>query len=323
MILPQLEAELTEIVGRIRSSVVRIDREGDASRDSDDALPGGAGSGLIVDRAGLVVTNDHVVRGARGVTVTLPDGRTEPGKVLGEDPRTDLAVVRVSAGPLVAAALADSASLRVGQLALAVGNALGLPGEPTVSLGVVSALGRPIPGSDFIFEGLVQTDAAINPGNSGGPLAALTGEVIGVNTAVVPFAQGVGFAVPSNTVRLVIRQLQERGRVVRPWLGVSVAPLSPAVGRRFGVRRTTGLLVAGVVDSGPAADAGLRAGDVIFRLGDVGVRGIRDLLEGLAPLSIGGSVDVAFARGAQERRTLVRVREEPSAARGVSRGQRP
>ncbi|HEY6238359.1 MAG TPA: trypsin-like peptidase domain-containing protein [Thermoplasmata archaeon] len=320
MILPELERELTMAVERLRSSVVRIDRPAEPGGGGDDALPYGASAtGVVIDAHGLLVTNDHVVRGASRVAVTLPDGSEETGTVLGGDAPTDLAVVRLDRSPLEAATLADSSRVRVGQFAVAIGNALGLPGEPTVSLGVVSALHRPIPGSDFVFEGLMQTDAAINPGNSGGPLATIAGEVMGINTAVVPFAQGVGFAVPSDTVRQVVRDIRSNGRVVRPWLGVSIAALTPPLRQRFRVRRITGLLVASVVPEGPADRAGVRAGDTIFRVGSTGVRSVRDLLQGLAAVPVGGSVDLAFARGARELQTMVGVAEAPTLPTRVGR----
>jgi serine protease Do len=309
MILPGLEDELTQVVERLRASVVRLDTAPERARR------GGSGSGVVVDPAGVVVTNAHVVDGHRRVSVTLPNESVAEGAVLGADPSTDLAVVRCEAGGLLAATFADSQRLRVGQFAVAIGNALGLDGGPTVSLGVVSAVARPMPGSDFIFEGLVQTDAAINPGNSGGPLAALTGEVIGINTAMLPFAQGVGFAVPSNTVRSVAAQIRAHGRVVRPWLGVTLQPSleGPRTGRLPQPRRK-GVRVASVVPDGPAGAAGVREGDLLVRVGSTGVRTLRDLLVGLSDQPIGSSVELGLRRGALEVRTTVRLEEMPAAA---------
>ena len=321
MSLLELEQGLVETVERLRASVVRIERGVGAAGASDDAFaPGGLGSGVVVDRAGTVVTNDHVVRGAPHLAVTFADGVRVRGRLIGEDPLTDLAVVRAEREAPVAAPLGDSTALRAGQFVVAVGNALGLPGESTVSLGVVSALHRPLPGADFVFEGLLQTDAAINPGNSGGPLATLTGQVVGVTTAIVPFAQGVGFAVPSATVRRVLEQLRRHGRVVRPWLGLSLAPLTGRARVAPGVR-TTGLVVAELVRGGPAEDAGVRPGDVLFRIGSTGVRQLRDVLETLAALPIGGEVELALARDGVERLTRLRVAEAP-ARRAAGRASR-
>jgi serine protease Do len=311
--LSGLESEITRVVDRLRPAVVRIDRIGGRPDERDGPGSGsGSGSGVMIDRVGLLLTNDHVVRGAPRLRVVLADGEEVTGTVRGEDPLTDLALVELPGGPHPFATLGDSGDLRVGQLALAIGNSLGLPGEATVSLGVVSALGRPLPGADFIVEGLIQTDAAINPGNSGGPLANLAGEVIGITTAIAPFAQGVGFAVPSRTARTIVDQLRARGRVVRPWLGISVTPVTPALARRFGVTRATGLTVASVVPSGPAEAAGLKPGDVLFRVGAVGLRSIRDLVDALGRVPIGQQTDLAFARGAREHRSTVRLAEAPA-----------
>jgi serine protease Do len=312
--LSGLESEVTRVVERIRPAVVRLERREapEPGRDRPDRA-GGSGSGVVIDPTGLLLTNDHVVRGAPLIEVILEDGEEVTGTVRGEDPLTDLALVALPEGRYASATLGDSTDLRVGQFALAIGNSLGLPGEATVSLGVVSALGRPLPGADFIVEGLIQTDAAINPGNSGGPLVNLAGEVIGITTAIAPFAQGVGFAVPSRTARSVVDQLRRHRRVIRPWLGVSVTPVTPALRRRFGPTRSTGLAIASVVPSSPADSAGLRPGDVLFRVGATGIRSLRDLVEGLGSAPIGSQVDIAFARGAREHRTLIRLAEAPPA----------
>lgn len=310
--LELLEDQLTRAVERLSPSVVRITRRVNLRRRAVEHVPAeGTGSGVIVDADGFVITNDHVVRGSRSVQVTLGDGRALEGEVLGEDSATDLAVVRVPVRGLPAAELADSDRLKVGQLALAIGNSLGLPGGPTVSAGVVSALARPMPGADFIFEGLLQTDAAINPGNSGGPLADIHGRVIGVNAAVVAFAQGVGFAVPSNTVRRVMAQIRERGRVVRPWLGISGIPIDQGIARAYGLARDTGILVAELVRGSPADRAGLAPGDILTRVGTLPMRTMRDLVSGLATLPIGGAVDVSFARRGVDRKGVIRVMEAP------------
>src|SRR5579862_7568446 len=196
-----LEDELTAAVERLRPAVVQIHRrERRAPTPSEPLLPSGSGTGTVWDPAGRIVTNEHVVHAAEALEVTLPDGEVRSARVVGADPLTDIALIEVNGGRLTAATRGRSRDLRPGQIALAIGNALGLPGQPSVSLGVVSAVNRPLPGSDFVLEGLLQTDAAVNPGNSGGPLANLHGAVIGINTAVVPFAQGVGFAVPVDTV---------------------------------------------------------------------------------------------------------------------------
>ncbi|MCI4369097.1 MAG: trypsin-like peptidase domain-containing protein [Thermoplasmata archaeon] len=308
----RLSEEIADAVERVSASVVRIRREGGARRGSGEPGPvEGAGTGFVYDAGGLIATNDHVVRAARHVTVVSADGRTFAGEVVGEDPATDVAVVRVPTRELPVASLGDSERLRVGQIVLAIGDSLGLPGTPTVSTGVVSALGRPLPGADHILEGILQTDAAINPGNSGGPLVNVRGEVVGMNTAMVPFAQGVGFAVPINTVRRVADQLIGEGRVLRPYLGVSAVALDPALAKRYRLGRSDGVLLVGVSRHGPAAGAGLEPGDVLTRVGSVTIRSLRGLLSGLSQLPIGGAVDITFERSGVERKSVVRVTAEP------------
>jgi serine protease Do len=177
----------------------------------------------------------------------------------------------------------------------------------------VSALGRPLPGSDFVFEGLIQTDAAINPGNSGGPLVDLSGSVVGVNTAMVPFAQGVGFAIPIHAVARIVDELRTKGRVVRPWMGVTVAELRPEVALRYGLEVGSGLLVGEVVVRSPAHKAGLKAGDVITRVGPAEVRNIRDLVGALSSFPVGSDVEIGYRRKGSALATSVPLQESPEA----------
>ncbi len=305
-----LESEFVGAVERLRPSVVRIRRKRTGRFGGPDGSEA-AGTGVVLDPRGYVVTNDHVVRSSQDLKITLDDGRETHGAVVGEDPATDLALVRIDGRDVPAARFADSERLRVGQFALAIGNSLGLPGGPTVSFGVISAIGRPLPGADHVLEGLIQTDAAINPGNSGGPLADLDGAVVGLNSSVVPFAQGVGFAIPSNTVRAVAEQILSAGRVVRPWIGISGVGADAGLARRFGLARTSGVLLAEVRDDGPSARAGLRPGDLLLRIGPYAVRGLRDLIGALAKLPIGGAVDFEYARGAELKRGVLRIAEAP------------
>src|SRR5437773_1655509 len=262
--LTSLEGQITGAVEKLSESVVSIDSVRVTRNFAYGVVPiEGKGSGVIIDPRGYVVTNNHVIDGATRVQVHLKDGRSFVGEVVGSDPSTDIAVVRIEAENLPAASLGDSEKLKVGQFALAIGNTLGFQGAPTVSLGVVSALGRPLPGADFIFEGLIQTDTAINPGNSGGPLADISGSVIGMNTAMIPYAQGVGFAIPVNTIKWVMQQLLEKGRVVRPWLGIYGTTLNEALARRYDLPADSGVLVVEVDARGPAYESRLRVGDVL------------------------------------------------------------
>lgn len=308
MTIEELETRLTDSVARLSQSVVRVSRPASRGPERDAPFyPEGSGTGVVVDPEGFIVTNDHVVRGAPTLKVRLPDDREVTGLRVGEDPLTDLAVIRIPPSGVPAAQLGDSDRIKVGQFALAVGNSLGLPGGPTVSVGVISALNRPLPGSDFVFEGLLQTDAAINPGNSGGPLADISGSVVGINTAMVPFAQGVGFAVPVNTVRRVMSQLRTAGRVVRPWLGIVGLAYAPD-------GSAAGVPVTEIMRGSPAHAAGLRPGDTLVRVGTQDVGSLRDLLRTLGDLPIGGAVDVTFVRDRQIRKSVIRIEESRAPA---------
>ncbi len=180
-----------------------------------------------------------------------------------------------------------------------------------MSMGVVSALGRPLPGADFIFEGLIQTDTAINPGNSGGPLADINGKVIGLNTAMIPYAQGVGFAIPSNTVKWVSNQILEKGRVVRPWLGISGANLNQALARRYDIPADSGVLVVEIDPRGPAYEAGLRVGDVLVEIGSQPIKEMKDVISALSKLHVKEEVDVNLIRVGGRRKASIRLIESP------------
>jgi serine protease Do len=313
MPLTDLEDRIVAAVATLGPSVASVSTIRPARRRGlgPFSMPGEA-TAVVTDSSGFLLTNQHVVDGATRLDVHLPDGRELPGEVVGGDAVTDIALVRVDAKDLPAARLGESESLHVGQIVLAVGNALGLPGGPTVSMGVVSALGRPLPGSDFIFEGLVQTDAAINPGNSGGPLADLSGSVVGINTAMVPFAQGVGFAIPIQAARRIAEELRQRGRVVRPWIGVKVADLGEALARQHGLEPGSGLLVAEVVPRSPSHRAGIRPGDVLDRVGPFVVRSVRQLLESLSKFPVGADVEIGFRRRGFRLSASVPLQESPT-----------
>jgi serine protease Do len=312
MTLTILEDQVTGAVEKLSESVVGIDST-KLHRDNRFGLVPieGQGSGVIIDSKGTIVTNHHVIDDAAKVQVNLKDGRTFVGEVIGSDPATDVALVKVNAEDLPYATLGDSESLKVGQFALAIGNALGLPGAPTVSLGVISALGRPLPGTDFVIEGLIQTDAAINPGNSGGPLADLDGRVIGINTAMIPFAQGVGFAIPSETIKRVIEQISKQGRVIRPWLGISGFDVNRSVARRYGLSAESGVLLAEVLRDGPSHRAGLREGDIVVGIGENKVQDMKSLVTALSRFTIGDEVAVGFVRTGTTYETNLRLAESP------------
>ena len=223
----------------------------------------GVGSGVIIDEKGYILTNNHVIDDAERLKVTLADGRVLRGKVAGTDEVTDLAVLKVeSEDPLPAATLGDSDSLKAGQIVMAIGNPFGLTGGPAVTAGIISSLDRSIQTRNGVLE-LIQTDAAINPGNSGGPLVNTKGEVVAINTANMPYAQGIGFAVPVNTAKKILQELIEKGKVARPWIGIASIKVTPRLARYYGLPAREGALVAGVEPYSPADDAGLRKGDII------------------------------------------------------------
>jgi S1-C subfamily serine protease len=225
----------------------------------------GAGSGVIITPDGYVLTNDHVVRGASRLDAVLSDGSSIEARIVGEDPDTDLALLRLARGGLPTATIGDSSALRVGQLVVAIGNPLGL--QATVTAGVISALHRTLRGvSGRLIEDVVQTDAALNPGNSGGALVDSAGRLIGITTAIVGGAQGICFAVPIDTAKWVVPELLREGRVVRGYLGLAgqTQPFDRRLGRRLGLAVPAGVLIASLAERGPAATAGLRAGDLIL-----------------------------------------------------------
>jgi serine protease Do len=267
--LEDIQTAITELAESAKPAVVNLfplTGLGHTREQPQDRIPNspGSGSGLIIDADGHIVTNNHVIGDATEIEVRLSDKSTLIGQVIGKDPDTDLAVIKVTPEhPLAYAKFGDSSSVRVGQWVLAVGNPFGL--DRTVTLGVVSGIGRENINLSR-YENFIQTDASINPGNSGGPLFNLRGEVIGINTAIINFAQGIGFAIPSNMAKQVIQQLLAKGRVVRGWLGVGIQPLTPELARKFGVREGEGVLVNEVFDKDPAASAGIKPGDIITKI---------------------------------------------------------
>ncbi|MDP9393178.1 MAG: trypsin-like peptidase domain-containing protein, partial [Actinomycetota bacterium] len=259
----------------------------------------GAGTGFILRADGVIVTNSHVVAGATSITVTLDDGRTLPAKVLGRSSANDLAVLDVEASGLPTARLGDSRAVKVGDPVVAIGNALGLPGGPTVTQGIVSALDRSITAETARLENLIQTDAAINPGNSGGPLVDARGRVIGINTAAATDGQNIGFAISISGARATIDALADGKTVQRPFMGVQTAPVTAAVRDQLGLATGTGALVMGVTPGSAAEDAGLRSGDVVVGVDGRTVRTPDDLSAALEDHQPGDRVDVQVYRGAE------------------------
>src|SRR5256886_10520111 len=268
------------------------------------------GSGVLVDPKGYILTNNHVIENAQDIIVRLSDQRKFTAKLVGRDPKTDIAVLKVDAPrPLPAAELGDSDHLRVGQWAIAIGNPFGL--DRTVTVGIISATARTRVGV-ATYENFIQTDASINPGNSGGPLLNLDGKVIGINTAIVAAGQGIGFSIPINQAKDVMQQLITRGKVVRGWLGIVIQDLSDDLATSFGVTARAGVLVTDVMKAGPAETAGLRSGDVITELADGKITEVPDLQKRVAAHAPGESVTLTVVRDRRPMAVRITLGEMPS-----------
>ncbi len=305
LLLDSYSRRVTAVVEMVGPSVVRLDiRRGDGQR-------AGSGSGVIVSPDGLILTNSHVVQGARRADVTTLDGRLFSARVLGDDPDTDLALVRIDEdATLPAAKLGDSKKLKRGEIAIAIGNPLGF--DASVTAGVVSALGRSLRAkSGRMIDDVIQTDAALNPGNSGGPLVSSLGEVIGINTAMIAGAQGICFAVAANTARFVLGEIIRHGRVRRAYLGIGAGtiPLPRRIALRLGLTQTTGAVVTAVEPKGPGDEAGLLTGDILLAVDGAPVAGADDLIRLLDAEKIGRTVPLDVLRRSEKRRFWVGPQE--------------
>ncbi|MBU0550966.1 Do family serine endopeptidase [Myxococcota bacterium] len=273
----------------------------------------GSGSGFIIRADGYILTNHHVIDGARKIKVDLLDGRSFEGKLIGQDPATDVALIKIDPGQetLPIAHLGDSDALKIGAWVVAIGNPLGL--DHTVTAGIVSAKGRKEirPSGDLRYSDFIQTDASINPGNSGGPLFNIRGEVVGINTAISARGQGIGFAIPINMVKQILPGLAKDGAVARSWIGVQIQAVTPALAKAFGLDRPRGALVADVVEGGPAATAGIKAGDIILEF-DGRAIDEHDTLPWLASTAgVGKSVILKLLRDKVEREIKVKLGRMP------------
>lgn len=272
----------------------------------------GTGSGVIFAADGYIVTNNHVIEGAQEINVSLADGRTLSGKVLGADPATDLAVVKVDAKDLPTATFGNSDEILVGEPAIAIGNPLGLEFQGSVTSGVISALNRTMDIGERRFK-LIQTDAAINPGNSGGALVNADAQVIGINSAKVSVAgvEGMGFAIPINAVRPIIQEIIDHGHVVRPYLGVGAFDKQTAAQHGYQLNIDEGVYVVEVSSNGPAEKAGIQKNDIILKIGDTAVNTVVDLRTAIANYQVGQKVTVYLVRNGQQISIDVKLEELP------------
>ena len=338
----ELTTAIRQVAQRVKPAVVQITNQQQVQPEQFNqpfTVPAGVGSGVIYDAQGHILTNNHVIEGAQSLLISLPDGRSFPGKLVGADPQTDLAVVQISGDSLPVAELGDSHELQVGDWVVAIGNALALPGGPTVTEGVVSALDRTVqepggqgpggpgpggarPGAQastagpFLFD-VIQTDAPINPGNSGGPLVNLQSQVVGISTLVAGqaepgvAAQGIGFAIAISTAKPIADQLVASGHVAHAFIGIRYVPLNPAVASQLGTTAKNGAAVADVVSNSPAAQAGLRARDVITAIDGQPLQTESSLAQAISAHKPGDTVTLTVQRGSQQLSLQVKLAEMP------------
>jgi S1-C subfamily serine protease len=292
------DGEILDVIEAVTKSVVHINTVRVVQDYYNRRHPlKGAGSGFILEPDGHIVTNAHVVRNADKIGVVLWDNRPVEGTVLGLCRGIDVAVVKIESDTLPAARLGESKELRVGQRVYAIGNPFGLVGGPTVTSGVISALDRSIQARNASFTGLVQTDAAINPGNSGGPLVDTDGCVVAINTAVIPYAQGIGFAIPIDMVKECVEQIKQYGTVMSPWVGIYGVTMTQQVARYYNLNVDKGVLVTNVVPRSPAQKSGVTPGDVIVSINDSPVVAIQDLKAEIDKRHVGDGVRLTIVRG--------------------------
>jgi serine protease Do len=309
--MPVNEKDVIAALQKVSPAVVSVATLRVIQESLFDAMPvRGLGSGIIFDSNGGILTNYHIVEDAERVEVVTSDGKKFQGEVLGSDAMSDVAVVRVDGEGLPAVKLGDSDKLVVGQIAIAIGNPYGflLPG-PTATVGVISALKRHLHVEGRMYEDLIQTDASINPGNSGGPLVDSSGSVIGVNTANIPFAQGIGFAIPTNTARRIAKEIIEHGRVVRPYLGVAGLTLNRDIAESYELPHQNGVLVVKVGRGSPADRAGVSAGDIILEADNKPLKTSEDLQHVVQDKKVGENLELSIVRSQSQGKISVTLQE--------------
>ena len=291
------ENTVLDLIEKISKSVVNISTIKLVQNVFYHAVPvGGIGSGTIIDTNGLILTNNHLVGGAEKINVTLWNNQVLEGKIAGSCSIHDIAVIKVDEKHLKSAQLGDSDKLRVGQRVYAIGNPFGLAGGPSVTSGVVSAINRTIESERGLIENLVQTDAAINPGNSGGPLVDMIGKVIAINTTIIPYAQGIGFAIPINSAKSCANDIITNGASKRPWLGIVGLSITHEIARYYDLPVNHGVLITKVADGSPAEAAAMGNGDIILKINNVELHRIEDLVAQVQKKKIGESVGILILR---------------------------
>jgi S1-C subfamily serine protease len=272
----------------------------------------GVGSGFVIHDDGCILTNAHVVLGSQEIKVTLEDGRIFPGALRGIDTIMYLAVVKIEASGLPVPEMAKNNALKIGQMAIAIGSPLGLVGGPTVTAGVISALNRSIQTEVTFMEGLIQTDAAINPGNSGGPLINSKGVVIGINSAIIPYAQGIGFAIPIQPALWIAEQLREHGEIIRPWIAINAVDVNPKLVAYYNLPVEKGVIITNVAQGSQVHRSGIERGDILVRMDDVEINNVRDLIKVMNKHRVGDRVSMELFRGSEKIQRMTVLEKAPS-----------
>ncbi len=304
---------VTEAVEKVIPSVVNIS-EVKLIRDAYlhvHPVPG-VGSGFVIREDGYILTNAHVVLGSHETKVTLENGKIFSGEIKGIDTMMDLAVVRIEANGLHVPEMAKDSNLKIGQMAIAIGSPLGLVGGPTVTAGVVSALERSVQTEVTFMEGLIQTDAAINPGNSGGPLINSSGLVIGINSAIIPFAQGIGFAIPIEPAMWIAEQLMERGEVIRPWISINAVDVNPKLVAYYNLPTDKGVVITKLVPGSEADRSGIEVGDIIIQIDDAKINNVKDLIKVITKHEVGDIITMGLFRGQEKIQLKIKIERAPS-----------
>ena len=314
--IPVDEEVLVKIIEKASPWVVNISVSMVQDAYMNAAPVQGMGSGIVIDEAGYILTNNHIVENTDSMVVSMFDGTQLDGTLVGNDPMSDVAVVKVENGKkkLPVAVLGDSERVKVGQIAVAIGNPFGfMLRGPTVTIGVISALNRTIQAEKGVYENLFQTDAHINPGNSGGPLLNSAGEVIGMNSANIPFAQGIGFSIPINSAMAIAKELIEHGKVIRPWLGILGIGLNKDIASYYNLPAEEGVLITKTFERSPAWEQGITSGDVITKVDNKPVKDMTELAGYVRKKKIGDVITLSIKRGNLQGDVKVRLAEIPTA----------